>query len=58
LRALLASSEFVTLVSSWPLAYDRHLVVDELLELLKKLKITIRKDQVKRMRDIADKGKK
>jgi hypothetical protein len=54
----LARTDFGSLVTCWEIAYDRNLVADELLELCKKLKITVRKDTVKRMRELADKGKK
>lgn len=58
LKALLALTDFSRIVLCWEFAHDRNLVVDELLELCKKLKITVRRDQVKHMRELADKGKK
>ncbi len=58
LKTVLVKTPFVDVVREWEMAHDRNLVLDELLELLKKLKITIKKDYVKRLREIADMGKK
>lgn len=55
---LLSRSEFYSLLSCWEMAEDRNLVLDELLELCKKLKIKIRQEHAKNLRIFADRGKK
>ena len=58
LSAVLHRMNFDNILTGWEFASDRHLSVDEMLELVKKLKMTVRKEQVKRWREVADMGKK
>ena len=57
MRAILTKTPTADVVMCWDEKHDRHLALDEIVEILKKLKITIRKEDVKYLRRIADMGK-
>lgn len=44
-------------VRRWEYKHDRHLVVDELLDLCKKMKIVVSKEHARMLRDTADRGR-
>ncbi len=56
-RALLSQARVEGILSYWDYKHDRHLVLDEITDLSKKLKMTIKKEQLKSWREWADKGK-